>query len=339
MPKKDKVQNTAEEIKQESVLKDKDLKIKNFKEDIDKYIKEKINESYAKDQLFKAIDNRFSNKTIIYLTKKFNKISTPDYIVNNNGYIDTCKLFNDLCEEIKEMDTQDASCILFDLFNFYDFRGYMASYYPVMSNIIKKYKNYDDNVIGNGIYMGSSIIARLFDNKCQKIIFNHITELAKQENVPLSHIQMIGGGGSSLVFKIGDKVIKFGETRHCRKICVNHRILASLYRKLEKDENNNDLFYVEVMKYIKTGVTPEERDELKNDLAKQGIIWDDDKLENCGYLPEGYDNYCPISDNYEEVLANIDNPLYRENFNRQRKRVVVLDSDNMRLDTTKLQKY
>lgn len=48
MPKKDKVQNTAEEIKQESVLKDKDLKIKNFKEDIDKYIKERVNEETKK---------------------------------------------------------------------------------------------------------------------------------------------------------------------------------------------------------------------------------------------------------------------------------------------------
>lgn len=296
-------------------------------------IRENINKEKAKEQLNKTIANKFSNITKVYLTKKYMSIR------NRCDYVTYKDLFESICDDLRKEDTHKASCILFDIFSCLDFRGYISSTNRVMSNIITYYKQYDDKVVGNGIYNGSSIIAKLLDERCEKLILGYITNLIQNENVNYDDVTMIGGGGSNLVFKIGDKVLKLGETRNCRKICVNHRILASLYRKLETDENGKDLFYAEIMKYIESGVTEEERDELKSDLAKQGIIWDDDKLENCGYLPEGYDNYCPIVDNYEEVLANVDNPLYKEQFNKQRKRVVVLDSDNMRLDTTKLQKY
>ena len=287
----------------------------------------------AKVQLKRSLNGRFSNKTNIYLVSKYKKLNLTDFVSED-------ELFDTIISDLKNFDTLTASALLFDLYNFDDFRGYLSSHHPVLTKIIKYYKKYDKEVVGNGIYKGSSIIAKLLDSKCEQLAYNYIINLINSEHVNYSDVTMIGGGGSNLVFKIGDKVLKLGETRNCRKIFINHRILASLVRKLEIDEETGkELFYAEVMKYIYTGVTEEERDELRNDLAKQGIIWEDDKLENCGYLPDGYDNECPLKGNYDEVLANVENPLYKEQFNRRRKRVVVLDSDNMHLDTTKLQKY
>ena len=295
-------------------------------------VQENISKEKALQELHKALNNKYSKKTLIYLVSKYKKL-------DKSVHLESEELFKIICEELKTMDTTSAAAILFDLYNFYDFRGYLFQHYPVLTHIIRYYKQYDQNVVGNGIYNGSSIIAKLLDPKCQAIAHKYITNLIETENVCYGDVTMIGGGGSNLVFKIGDKVLKLGETRNNRKIFVNHRILASIVRKLEKDENGNELFYAEVMRYIYTDVTPEERDELKKSLANQGIIWEDDKLENCGRLPDDYDNICPIVNDHEEVAANIDNPFYRENFMRRRRKIVVLDNDNMHLDTTRLQKY
>jgi len=131
-------------------------------------------------------------------------------------------------------------------------------------------------------------------------------------------------------------VIKLGEERNNRKVYINHRILASFIRKLEKDSNDNNLFYVEVMKYALTGdVTPEERDELLKDLRDQGLIWDDYKLENCGVLVDGDENYYDREIDYSEYAGHIDNPERRLEFNKRKRRVVVIDNDHISFNPLK----
>ena len=84
----------------------------------------------------------------------------------------------------------------------------------------------------------------------QLLAYEYIKLLLDKYKLELDNIEYIGGGGSNLVYKIGDSVIKLGETRSDRKIYVNHRILASQVRKLLKSKNGKDLFYVEIMRYI-----------------------------------------------------------------------------------------
>lgn len=150
---------------------------------------------------------------------------------------------------------------------------------------------------------------------------------------------MIGGGCTNLVYKIGDEVIKLGETRHNRTIYINHRILASSYRKLELNEKGEELFYVEIMNYAIVGdTTPEERDELRHDLYNQGLIWYDDKIENCGLLVDGDENICTLPVDYIEVAGRIDNPYDREQFMQRERKVVVIDNDLIKLNPLKLKR-
>lgn len=291
---------------------------------------------YYKETCEQIIDNTvrkiFSKETIIYLLKKFKKLKEDRIISKQN-------LFEEIIEELKNMDTAKSSIILFDLFIFSDFKIMLYEKYRVIATLIDSYQIFDPNIVSSKIFNGSTIIGKLLQGENEAIAAKHLRDVLKDKQISTRNVQMIGGGGSSLVYKIRDLVIKFGETRHNRKIYINHRILASLVRKLELSPEGEELFYVEIMKYCKVGdVTPEERDELKHDLYEQGLIWDDDKLENCGLLPDGYDNICELPVDYIEVAGRIDNPYSREEFMSRPRRVVVIDNDNTRLNPLKLRR-
>lgn len=295
-----------------------------------------IGGGYYKETCDQIIDNTvrkiFSKETIIYLLKRFKKIKGSRIPSKQN-------LFEEIIEELKKMDTSKSSIILFDLFIFPDFRLMLFSKYRVIATLIDAYQIYDPNVVSSQIFNGSTIIGKLLQGENETIAARHIRDILKEQQISTRNIKMIGGGGSSLVYRIRDVVIKFGETRNNRKIYINHRILASLVRKLELSPDGEELFYLEVMKYAQVGdVTPEERDELKKDLYEQGLIWDDDKLENCGLLPEGYENICDLPVDYIEVAGRIDNPYSREEFMSRPRKVVVIDNDNIRLNPLKLRR-
>jgi len=282
--------------------------------------------------LNKTVKSIFSKETLIYLMRKFKKIK-------EHGFASKDELFKEILDDLKDIDTKKSSVILFDLFIFPDFQIMLQSKHRVISTLINSYQIYDPNIVSSKIFNGSTIIGKLLQEDNEAVAAKHLRDILKDKQISIRNIQMIGGGGSSLVFKIGDKVIKFGETRNNRKIYINHRILASLVRKLELSPEGKELFYVEVMRYCKVGdVTPEERDELKHDLYEQGLIWDDDKLENCGLLPDDYDNICELPVDYIEVAGRIDNPYSREEFMKRERKVVVIDNDNTRLNPLKLRR-
>jgi nickel-dependent lactate racemase len=167
-------------------------------------------------------------------------------------------------------------------------------------------------------------------------VAKYLRDLLQEKQISTRNIRMVGGGGSCLVFKINDMVIKLGEERNDRRVYINHRILASLVRKLEQDKEGNDLFYVEIMKYAITGdVTKEERDELRKDLYDMGLVWTDDKLANCGVLMDDDDNYYDREIDYSEFAGHVDCPIKREEFAKRKRRVVVIDNDHIRFNTSK----
>ena len=87
---------------------------------------------------------------------------------------------------------------------------------------------------------------------------------------------------------------------------------------------------MEVMKYLfDTNVTKEECEELKLDLYRQGMNWEDAKIENCGLLNNNDDNISTLPMDYSEIYANVDNPVDREQFMKRKRKVVVLDNDNI----------
>lgn len=282
-----------------------------------------INKQEADECLNKTIKKAFCKDSIIYLIGHMRRMSLKGVIAKE-------ELFNSIIEELKKMPTNKSSKILFDLYLFPDFNLFLNTHHRVAATLVEAYQLYEPDVISSDIFNGSTIISKLLTTENELIVAKYLRELLQEKQISTRNIKMIGAGGSCLVFKINDLVIKLGEERNDRKIYINHRILASKVRKLEKNANGEDLFYIEVMKYALTGdVTKEERDELKRDLYFQGLIWTDDKLANCGVLVDGDDNYYDREIDYSEYAGHINNPVLREEFNKRKRRVVVIDNDHI----------
>lgn len=272
----------------------------------------------------------FSTKTLLFLRR------IDRGIINNSSITNEADAFNYIFDSLKDMETDKSSIITFDMSLFSDFKSELHDRYLLVDVLISSYQKYDPDVVDNTLFKGSSIIGKLLQGENQYVAEHYARLLLRDKKLNSSNVKMIGGGGSNLVFKIGGNVLKLGETRNSRKIYVNHRILASQVRKLVFDKNQKELFYVEVMKYVKTGdVTEEEMQELKSDLYSQGLIWDDVKLENCGVLDNNDQNESLLSVDYVDVAGDINYPTKRQEFMQRKRKVVVIDNDNIRYNSMK----
>lgn len=286
----------------------------------------KIEKEKAEMCLDKTIKKTFGKDSITYLLKLIR-------IMKKDGVIPKEELFKIIINDLNNMTTDKSSKILFDFYIFPDFNLLLNTHYRIVATLIEAYQLYDSEILSSEIINGSTIIGKLIKGKNELIVAKYLRDLLQEKQISTRNIKMVGGGGSCLVFRINDMVIKLGEERNDKKIFINHRILASFLRELELDENGQELFYVEIMKYAHTGdVTPAERDELKQDLYDQGLIWDDDKLANCGVLVDGDENYYDRPIDYTKIAAHIDNPVRREEFAKRKRRVVVIDNDHMRFN-------
>lgn len=289
----------------------------------------KIKPEEAEECLNRTIKKTFNKDSIIYLYKLIKQMK-------DNGVESKEDLFNDVIKDLNEMQTDKSSKILFDLYLFPDFKLLLNTHYRVVATLVEAYQLHQPEIVSSNIFNGSTIIGKLLNKKNELIVAKYLRDLLQEKQISTRNVQMVGGGGSCLVFKINDMVIKLGEERNDRKIYINHRILASKLRKLEKDENGKDLFYVETMRYVKTGdVTKEERDELRHDLYMQGLIWTDFKLANCGVLMDDDDNYYDREIDYSEYAGHINNPTKREEFRKRKRRVVVIDNDHISFNPAK----
>lgn len=289
----------------------------------------KIRAEEAEECLEKTIKKVFGKDSIIFLLKLIHRMK-------NNGVVPKEELFDWIINDLREMPTDKSSKILFDLYIFPDFNLLLNARYRVVATLVEAYQLYEPEIVSSAIFNGSTIIGKLLNKENELIVTKYLRELLQEKQISTRNIRMVGGGGSCLVFKINDMVIKLGEERNDRKAYINHRILASFIRKLEQDKDGNNLFYVEVMKYAITGdVTEEERDELRRDLYMQGLIWTDDKLANCGVLVDGDENYYDREIDYTEFAGHINSPTRREEFAKRKRRVVVIDNDHIRFNPFK----
>lgn len=287
----------------------------------------KINKENADMFIEQNLKKIFSPETFTYILKYIN-------LMKKQGVISKDELFKTIVADLNKMPTDKSSKILFDLYILPDFKLWLTSSHRIVATLIEAYQLYDPEMLSCQVTNGSTIIGKLLRGKNELIAAKYLRELLQEKQISTRNIKMVGGGGSCLVFRINDMVIKLGEDRNDKKIFINHRILASFLRKLELDESGEELFWVEIMKYAHTGdVTEEERDELRKDLYDQGLIWDDDKLANCGVLVDGDENYYDRPIDYSVIAAHIDNPVRREEFAKRKRRVVVIDNDHIRFNS------
>lgn len=272
------------------------------------------------------IESKMSNVARSFIKSQYMKMK-------KSGYLDCGQLFSKMIEELRQLDTKTATQIIIDLYKFNDFQAYFKLNKPLLSTFLDAYYIYVPNLNGDHIFNGATVIAKLLDTDNESVLEIQITKVIGDKFRTTENIEMIGCGGSSMVFKIGNKVLKIGENRSNRKIFMNHRILVSEFRKLIESSDNVPQFYIEIMHCIKTGdITKEELEELRMDLYRQGIVWYDAKVSNCGVLPDGYKNEYNGEIDYEEVAANINVPTRKLQFQKRKRRVVALDSDDMEIN-------
>lgn len=127
-----------------------------------------------------------------------------------------------------------------------------------------------------------------------------VDEIAKNENIDISELEYIGTGSLTSVYKLGNKVIKFGKNRLTDKIPYHKRILQPLIRRKVLSSFRN--LYIEISEYIQpdNSITDEDAYLIYKELRDDGIIWLDAKRENLGRLEK--DN-----------IAYFNEPLYVKN--------------------------
>lgn len=276
--------------------------------------------------------NKIFNKETIFFIRLMNKK------IQASQMFDVAQIYDLIFFTIQSYSSEKASILLYNLYLLPDFKIELEKRFNIVGILLEKYQKFDQDSIIKNAFKGSSIIGCLIKDDNESLVISFIEALLRQYNTCLEKTTCIGGGSTCLVYRIGNSVIKLGETRNQRKIFVNHRILASQIRKLVS-KDGIDLFYVEVMKYIQTGdVTKDECDELSESLLRQGLIWEDAKPENCGVLDNDDENISNLPVDYVEIAGVVNNPCEREQFMKRKRRVVVLDNDNIRRNPKSLWK-
>ena len=150
--------------------------------------------------------------------------------------------------------------------------------------------------------------------------------------INFENIRKLGEGSYSVVYGIGDRVIKIGRDRGIWEIPDNPYIVTPIIREridVSEDEISPHL-YVEVTKKVnpitETELTPDLEEELYEIYAKlreMGIIWADVKYENVGRLIEEQNPHFASS----EFLSLDPSKLTKEIKARKKGSLVILDID------------
>lgn len=117
-----------------------------------------------------------------------------------------------------------------------------------------------------------------------------VSELLKKQDIQPCQITKIAQGGYSSVYRIGNKIMKFGRSPETYKIPRNsRRFLVPLVRYIQDYCTNNGQespISIEILERCDTkiDVTPEEIYEVYKEIRQLGMIWTDAKQCNLGRL-------------------------------------------------------
>ena len=85
----------------------------------------------------------------------------------------------------------------------------------------------------------TGIKPQFLDNKILSAPTIMVNEVAQNENVDISNLEYIGNGTLTKVYKLGNKVVKFGKYRLTDRIPYHKRILQPLLRRQVLGKSRN----------------------------------------------------------------------------------------------------
>ncbi|MBQ6860484.1 MAG: hypothetical protein IJO08_02415 [Clostridia bacterium] len=107
-----------------------------------------------------------------------------------------------------------------------------------------------------------------------------VKELMEHENSKPSDIKYSAKGGFGKVFKIGDKILKYGRKAHNAELPYNSELF--LQPLLRQSLSGSD--FLEIYEQVDVGGSREDMYQLYKALREQGLIWTDIKPGNFGRL-------------------------------------------------------
>lgn len=130
-------------------------------------------------------------------------------------------------------------------------------------------------------------------------IYQFLHELEKKEQV--NQVEYLDFGSTSIVFKVGNSVIKFGGERMSDSIIEHPRILSPLYYEYFEDA----LMVIEVQPFVDTSAIPPLIEyEIMIELYESGIAWLDPDIRNIGRVEDGTHVVC--DNDYLYYLEKLD---------------------------------
>lgn len=209
--------------------------------------------------------------------------------------------------------------------------------------VLKKLREMDEEKFKENYPVIIGKMASANEKKWDKKFLDSLTmiinEIAQNEKTDLSNLKYVTSGSFSDVYRIGNKVIKFGKKRVTDKIPYHRRVLQPLLRR--KLDTGNGNLYIEISEYIKRDNIDLEEDEIYQiykELRNDRIIWVDAreanlgrlekdniayfntelnvKNESVGYIPETIEKDKPLQEG-DLVIIDTDLLFREEEFNEE----------------------
>lgn len=145
-----------------------------------------------------------------------------------------------------------------------------------------------------------------YSNIIKEVLLLIVTDICNNEGCKYSDIKLISDYGNySVVFEIGNKVIKLGNERENISFPLNPYIITPLMRRYIEDAINDSKVFVEVEQKVKIDYIPRDKFyDLYKGIRDLGLIWTDVNCRNVGVLQD--DNIIHwkgnLSPNYKELL-------------------------------------
>ncbi|MBR6253551.1 MAG: hypothetical protein IKR04_06940 [Clostridia bacterium] len=148
----------------------------------------------------------------------------------------------------------------------------------------------DDEMIDRDVI--TSVFGKKMAETARTLMKNHnevevlrriIEELVKNEEVRPSDIEVLGSGGYSVVYGVGEKVLKIGRVPQTYDIPRNHRrLIQPLVRRTDILEDR----YVEITERCEpqSKVKFDDLYKVYKELRDDGLVWTDAKTANLGKL-------------------------------------------------------
>jgi len=237
----------------------------------------------------------------------------------------------DISKNVLSIDDMDKSLICYNINEFASVADYLFNLKLFVSGDKKASTSLREYMEEHPIQCINSILIYKFKksdlDKFNELIYLIVKDICANEAISIADIDFLFEGACSIVFKIGNKVLKISVEKFTEKISNNPYIIKPLIRK--KIEIEDKKMFIEVQELVDTAknATKDELSDLYIKLRKIGLIWNDPSSYNVGRLKKDNELYWrfPIEPS-NEILNFSDN---RGTGTLKKGDLVIIDNDSI----------